>query len=585
MRIREKISLRHFAAGDSTTRTTMAPPLRNRWWALVVVASLVGCGGHGAGVTDAGRDGASKEVEVMLVASDAVPADAASESGTGDTPGEASGEASAEAPAEAPAGAGTPDALEDVALAIDAGSDAAPDVADAPASEVARDATHHEVAPPHDTRPKYLGSYAPATEGSTFPAVAPDGSTYLAGWFDQPTDFDPGPGQDVRMPLGHSDAFVTKLGPDGAYLWTVTFGGAGSLTQATAVSLSDTSLVVVGGYTNEVDFDPGPGVQNRLEGSIVAPSGFVLRLTTAAGAFVWVSTFTGTASCAATGVALDDDGSVYATGDFTSFCDLDPGDGEDERTASGQNGYLVKLGAEDGHEVWAKSFEGNACAAGLASVTTSSDGLVWATGQLDDACSLGGQAAPAGTGGGAVAIAAFTPDGTPSGLWSIPGGAGASIAGSPDGFVYVGGSITGVSSTDFDPGPGMATRTVSPGPNDPTGFVLQLGPGAAFQWVQTTSRISTSALAATDDGGVLVLGQPFADSMQTTAFTLTKRDHGGTSPWGLMLPGNSSAGIGIAAGPSTFVVTGSTSGSTDLDPGPSVDEVAADVGFASRYSF
>lgn len=143
----------------------------------------------------------------------------------------------------------------------------------------------------------------------------------------------------------------------------------------------------------------------------------------------------------------------------------------------------------------------------------------------------------------------------------------------------------GVSSTDFDPGPGIVTRMVSPGDNDQTGFVVKLGPGAAFQWVQTTSRISTVALAATDDGGVLVLGAPVADAQQTVAFTVTKRDPGGTSPWGLMLPGTSAAPLGVAAGSSTFVVTGFTNGLMDLDPGSTVDAVGGNVSFASRYGF
>jgi hypothetical protein len=351
------------------------------------------------------------------------------------------------------------------------------------------------------------------------------------------------------------------------------------------VAVSDSSLVIAGSYTNEVDFDPGAGVQNRLEGSLVAPSGFVLRLTPA-GTFVWVSTFTGTHDCPASGVALDADGSVYAVGSFSGLCDLDPGEGEDDHSNPvAFDGYLVKLGASDGHEVWAKSFDGDTCASGLSSVTTSSDGLVWATGGFGDTCSLGGQAAPIGTGETAVAIAAFTPDGAPGGLWSIPGGAGVSVVGSPDGFVYVGGSISGVTSTDFDPGPGVVSRMVSPGAADATGFVVKLGPGAAFQWVQTTSRISTIALAATDDAGVLVLGQPATDAPQTIAYTVAKRDPGGSSPWGVMLPGKNLGPLGIAAGSSGFVVTGFTNGFMDLDPGATTDNVGADVSFASRYSF
>jgi len=564
----------------------MAPPSRMRWLMLAAVVSWSGCGGHGAGRADAGRDAPSDEAEIVIV----IPG---SDGGGGDL-ADAADAVSEDAPADAEADAadGGEDTPPDAGAGVDAGTDAGTDgpfALDAPPAdlvpEAARDVAPHEVAPPHDTRPKYLGSYAPTTMGSAVPAVGPDGSIYVAGWFGQTTDFDPGPGQDVRDPVGDTDAFVTKLGPDGSILWTKTFGGPRSRTQAMALTVTDKALVIVGGYSNEVDFDPGEGVQNRLEGSLIDESGFVLQLTTA-GDFVWVSTFTGTGECQANGVALDADGSVYAAGDFSGFCDLDPGDADDEHMSHGNvNGYLVKLGAADGHAVWAKSFDGDNCVATFASVTTSSDGLVWATGELAAACSLDGQTAPAGTSDTAVAIAAFTPDGAPGGLWSINGGDGVSIAGSPDGFVYVAGTLVGVSSTDFDPGPGVVSRTLSPGDNDQTGFVVKLGPGAAFQWVQTTSRIWTVALAATDDGGVLWLGQPVADTQQTVAFTVTKRDPSGSSPWGLMLPGTGAAPLGVAAGSSTFVVTGLTSGLMDLDPGSTVDAVAGQVSFASRYSF
>jgi hypothetical protein len=551
---------------------------------LVLAAALVaGCGGHApGGGTDGGRDGAAQEVETIVVAPDAGDDAAAAQDTADDELADAAVDAVPDEAEDAP------DAAEAGADAPEAGADASLDVSPVETKpEVARDVAPHEVAPPHDTRPKYLGTYAAATNDAFANAtVAADGSIYLAGAFSQQTDFDPGPGKDLRMPEGDSDVFITKLGADGGYLWTLTIGGPSSQTTATTLAVSDTALVVAGTYSGGVDFDPGAGTQDHLASASL--TGFVLRLTPA-GAFVWVSTLGGTSACAPASVALDADGSVYAAGAFSGFCDFDPGPGQDQRSGKGaQDGFLLKLAAADGAEVWAKTFDGdNMCRSMLESVATSSDGTIWTTGLLGETCSLAGQAAPVGSGAMAAAIAAFTPDGTPGGLWSIPGGDAVAVAASPDGFIYVGGSIAGVSMTDFDPGPGVANRMVSPGASDPTGFVVKLGPGAAFQWVQTTSRISTTALGATDDGGVIVVGQPVSDAAQTTAFTVTKRDADSRSPWGIMLPGTGSVATGVSAGRATFVVTGftDTGGVMDLDPGPGVDSVLGGSTFVSRFSF
>jgi hypothetical protein len=385
---------------------------------------------------------------------------------------------------------------------------------------------------------------------------------------------------------GQEDAYVTKLAADGSYLWTLTFGGASSQTFATALAVSGNALVVAGGYTNEVDFDPGPGVQNRAAGVPDNYAGFVLALTRE-GAFRWESSFVGSSGCTVGALALDEDGSIYGAGAYDGQCDFDPGPGADLHTSvnGNRNGFLLKLGGEDGRALWAKTYGGAMCDGALMSVTTSSDGLVWATGSMTAGCAIAGRIAPAEAGDHGAAILAVTPGGTGIGLWTIAGGDGTAIVGSPDGFVYVGGYVAGLTSVDFDPGPFMDTRSVSPGDGDPTGFVLKLGPGAAYRWVQLTPRIQTYGLAATDDGGVIVLAQPVPDTNQTVAYVVTKRDPDSSSPWGIMFPGTNAGAFSIAAGSSMFVLAGEAGGLFDLDPGPAFDSISANTAFVSRFSY
>ncbi len=246
----------------------------------------------------------------------------------------------------------------------------------------------------------------------------------------------------------------------------------------------------------------------------------------------------------------------------------------------------MKLAGDDGHAAWAKTYTGpSTCAGFLQAVTMSRDGLVWATGQVGASCSFGGRAAPAATGAQGALIASFTPSGDSQGLWTIAGGNAAAVAASPDGAIYVGGWVGGVTSTDFDPGSGVVTRTLPPGDGDPTGFVLRLGADAAFAWVDTSAHVEVLSLATTADSGVIVLGQPVPDTEATTAFVLRELTADQASPWSLSFPGTNTGPFNVSASPTRFVVSGATYGAMDLDPSAAIDSFPADESFVSRYSF
>jgi hypothetical protein len=478
----------------------------------------------------------------------------------------------------------TSDGARDVAKSADGDAGASEVAAQADARADAAEVSSH-VAPP-----TYLGTFAlPMTGDWSAVAIASDGSYFFAGSFRHATDFDPGPADDIRVPQGTSDAFVTKLNADGSYAWTMTFGGPGAQAGIFAMAVSDGAIVLAGNYTGEVDFDPGAGVQDGPVGAADDGVGFVLSLTHA-GAFSWMSPLQG---CGVYSVALDADGSVYVGGAFDDICDFDPGPGVDQRGgAVGQNnGFLVKLAHDDGHELWADTLSGAACAAFVQAISMSADGNVWATGDVGSGCTFGGVAAPPSSSeDSATLIASVTPGGAVDGLWSIDAGTGQSIAGASDGSIYLGGFVSGVSAVDFDPGPGVVSHTIppdgaNPDDSDLTGYVLKLGADGKFGWVQTTARVSIVGLAADDDGGVIALGQPVPDVNRTIAIVMTKLSADMSTQWSLSFPGTDAAALSIAAGTSTFAIVGGTVGSFNVAPAPAVEDLTTNTSFLSRYSF
>lgn len=59
-------------------------------------------------------------------------------------------------------------------------------------------------------------------------AVDAGGAAYITGYYQNNTDFDPGPGTDIHTFSGGSDVFVSKYLGDGSCGWTHTFIGSGS---------------------------------------------------------------------------------------------------------------------------------------------------------------------------------------------------------------------------------------------------------------------------------------------------------------------------------------------------------------------
>ena len=87
-------------------------------------------------------------------------------------------------------------------------------------------------------------------------AVDGAGNAITVGAFHGSADFDPGPGTRILTSSGSSDAFITKLAPDGGLVWAVSVSGGGSIV-ANDVALDDAgNLYVIGSFQGEADLIP-----------------------------------------------------------------------------------------------------------------------------------------------------------------------------------------------------------------------------------------------------------------------------------------------------------------------------------------
>ena len=86
------------------------------------------------------------------------------------------------------------------------------------------------------------------------------GNAYLAGFFRDTVDFDPGAGTTKLASKGGSDVFVQKLDASGNLLWVKSFGGWKRNDVGISITLDTSGIVYTTGYFGDtVDFDPGVG--------------------------------------------------------------------------------------------------------------------------------------------------------------------------------------------------------------------------------------------------------------------------------------------------------------------------------------
>lgn len=185
-----------------------------------------------------------------------------------------------------------------------------------------------------------------------------NGDIFTMGRFGGTCDFDPGPGVFNLTSTSIMDGFISKLTPNGDFVWAKRIGNTGYQYNyhmySRAIAFDNMGNVfTTGSFIGTFDFDPGPAVYNV--NSEASYSCFILKLTPQ-GDFVWVKTIDGTDYDSGNDMVIGNDNNIYIVGEFSPVVDFDPGPGDSTVTTPHYGASaLVKL-TSDGNFICAAAF-------------------------------------------------------------------------------------------------------------------------------------------------------------------------------------------------------------------------------------
>ncbi len=375
----------------------------------------------------------------------------------------------------------------------------------------------------------------PGDEAACDIAVGQAGNVYVAGYFDSPVDFDPGPGNVGLEPEAGRDAWACKFTNSGALTWAAAFNSP-SDSRATGIFPDNAGNACITGYfASSVDLDPGAGEQSVSAAAM--DDVFAVKLNTS-GAYMWGKSWGGTFNDRSEDIVLDGSGNLFIVGSFAGIVDFNPGTSE----------YILHGGLTD-----------DAPYAFMCSLNPS--------GEFRGARSWGG-----------------------SGVNRALGIARDGIA-----YVYVVGTcgVAGGGLIDIDPGPGVdqqASGTVS-------NFIIKLELDGDYAWGRIFGESGVAAMGVAVSGAsVYTCGDggsgdydpgPDIDNHDAGVF-LTKFDTSGNYQWTRTWCNDQgydlASAVAASASEAAYVV-GRFDSSADFDPGPAVFELipsSADI-FLAKF--
>jgi uncharacterized protein (TIGR03437 family) len=302
-------------------------------------------------------------------------------------------------------------------------------------------------------------------------AVASDaqGNTYVVGLTYSP-DFPVTTGAVQTKFGGTSDAFVTKLGPDGKRIWSTYLGGILD-DAATGVALDKAGNVLVTGTTRSANFPVVNAIQNILNTStaLSASDAFVAKLDPTGGKLLYSTFLGGPNNDGAAGIAVDAANNAYVAVSVISAVGF-PG----LKNPPDQSGIVITKLSSQGELVYS-FFHLYGTAAGIA-VDSSGSAYVAGTAFTPNPTSPTQTFGAPGT--AQAMVFKVAPDGSKRIFETTLGGTvradGAAVAVDSTGAVYVAGST---SSADF-----------------PTAHALQSTNGARPLWKSLDSGATWVAL-------------------------------------------------------------------------------------------
>ncbi|MBK9221931.1 MAG: SBBP repeat-containing protein [Saprospiraceae bacterium] len=306
-------------------------------------------------------------------------------------------------------------------------------------------------------------------------AIALDalGNVYTTGFFQETTDFDPGPGTFNLTAFGNHDVYIAKLDPSGNLIWAKKMGG-NNLDDGNSISVDAMgNPYTTGFFQGTVDFDPGPGTFNMT--AFGDRDIFVSKLDLS-GNFVWAKKMGSDGTDIGYSITLDVNGNVYTTGSFSSTTDFDPGPGTFNLTSVAYQDIFVSKLDPSGNLIWAKQIGGSNHDDGY-SIAVDLTGNVYTTGHYNNYVDFdpGPGIHNLDFGFDYIFLSKLNASGNFQWVVGIDAviSAGYSITADTKGNVYTTGTFNGI--VDFDIGPGIFNLTTPEGNFNHAIYIVKLG--------------------------------------------------------------------------------------------------------------
>jgi hypothetical protein len=196
----------------------------------------------------------------------------------------------------------------------------------------------------------YLGGGNDRPDMGTAIAADAEGNAYVTGFTNSPDFPTARPMQPFRGP---TDAFVTKISPDGSALIYSTHLGGGADDEAMGIAVDAAGSAYVTGHTESPDFPTTPGafstgcaaIDAKLPVGDICSGGdaFVSKLSPDGSSLVYSTYLNGSRFEVGRSIAVDAAGNAYVTG-FTSSPDFPTVDPVQKRFGGGDyDAFVIKL--------------------------------------------------------------------------------------------------------------------------------------------------------------------------------------------------------------------------------------------------
>lgn len=143
------------------------------------------------------------------------------------------------------------------------------------------------------------------------------GNIYVAGYFNNIVDFDPGSGSSMLTSLGLSDGFVLKLDVSGNFSWARKMGGLlADNVNAIASDLSG-NVYVTGAFQGNADFGSGTALSSMGMSDV-----FISKIDLS-GNFMWTKNIGSSTDDYGNAIVVNNAGNIFTTGVYSGKADFD----------------------------------------------------------------------------------------------------------------------------------------------------------------------------------------------------------------------------------------------------------------------